>query len=225
METDEPPKPKRIHFIAVMFLSFLIIVVGMVIEQSIRWTNHFEGMVSGLFQGVVIGVAFCVIYVLPWSAIIMVIYRFGRFKRFRTQWMLAPSIVLALLLISSLITNPPNPFIRFKNFTKTELPSNAQDLEYRFSGGGLADYFDTYYFKTTPAEVDRLIANLGLHEDNYYGQNDMTHTIIKSLPGCPDFKSWEGARQYKGMDERQHWFYHIITDSTRTHVYIVVGCI
>lgn len=128
-------------------------------------------------------------------------------------------------MLVSLLVDPPSPTKRFEKFTKTSLPGNAWDLHFRFTGGGIADYGDTYYFKTTPSEVDRLIEELGLVEDEVYGQEGMSYTIIKTLEDCPDFSSWEGSKQFKGWDERRHWFYYLITDSTRTQVYVMVGSI
>ncbi len=224
MESEETPKLKRLHFAAVLFLSYLIFTAGMVIEQSMTWTNHFEGFMSGLFHGAIFGLFFCLIYMLPWSLIIFGIYRWKKLQRFRTQWMLGPSLLFALLIVGSLVIDPPTPSRRFKNFTKTEFPSNAKNVHYHFSGGGIADYGDTYYFETTPAEVDRLIKELGLEIDEYYGREDLSHTIIKQLPGCQDFKLWKNAKKFSGSDGKQHWFYSLITDESRTRVYMDVGC-
>ena len=225
MDSDETSKPKRMHFALTLLLSFLAFPVGYTIDQTFRWTNHWEGFLSGLMQGAIFSVAWCLIYILPWSLIIFGLYRWRRWQRFRTQWILAPSILIVTVMIGSLIFDPPRPANRFKNFAKTELPANAQNLCFQFRGGGFADYSDTYYFKTTPEEVDRIIADMGLSEDEFYGREGMSHTTVTQLEGCPDFSSWEGAKQFKGWDERQHWFYYLITDSTRTQVYVMVGCI
>jgi hypothetical protein len=225
MDYDEAAKPKRMHFALTLLLSFLAFPVGCTIDQTFRWTNHWDGFVSGLIQGGILGVLWCLIYVLPWSLIIFWLYRWRRWQKFRTPWILAPSILIVTVMIGSLIVDPPTPAKRFKNFAKTELPSNAQNLKFRFSGGGFADYADTYYFKTTPEEVDRIIADMGLAEDEFYGREGFSHTTVSQLDGCPDFSSWEGAKQFKGWDDRQHWFYYLITDSTRTQVYVMVGCI
>jgi hypothetical protein len=225
MDSDEPSKPKRMHFALTLLLSFLASPVGYTIDQTFRWTNHWDGFLSGLIQGGMLGIPWCLIYVLPWSLIILGLYRWRRWQRFRTQWILAPSILIVIVMIGSLIVDPPSPTRRFKNFAKTELPANAQNLNFRFSGGGFADYADTYYFKTTPEEVDRIIADMGLAEDELYGREGLSHTTVSRLDGCPDFSSWEGAKQFQGWDDRQHWFYYLITDSTRTEVYVMVGCI
>ena len=225
MEPEDAPKPKRLHFVLLLFLSFLVFVAGFTFEQTFSWTNRLDGFMSGLIQGGMLGVAWCLIYVLPWSLLIFGLYLWRGWERFRTQWILAPSILIVILVAGSLITHPPSPAKRFKRFAKTELPANAQNVNFRFSGGGFADYADTYYFKTTSKEVDRIIADLGLAEDEFYGREGMSHTIVSPLPGSPDFSSWGGSKQFKGWDERQHWFYYLITDSTRTHAYVMIGCI
>ncbi len=225
MEPDETPTPKRLHFALLMLFSFLAFPVGYTIDQTFRWTDHWEGFLSGLIQGGILGVPWCLIYILPWSLIIFGLYRWRRWQRFRTQWILAPSILIVVVMVGSLILDPPSPARRFAKFGKTALPVNARDLHYRFTGGGFADYGDTYYFTTTPSEVDRLIRDMKLEENGSYSILGMSHTGFTPLPGCPDFSSLKGAKQFTGWDERQHWFYHLVTDSTRTQVYVIVGCI
>jgi hypothetical protein len=88
----------------------------------------------------------------------------------------------------------------------------------------MADYGDTYYFITSPSEVERLVRDMGLEENEFYTAGSMEHTGFPPLPGCPDYNEWEGAKQFKGWDDKQHWFYYLITDSTRKHVYVMVGC-
>jgi hypothetical protein len=213
------------HFALVMLVSFLAVPVGYAVDQTFRWTSRWEGFLSGLIQGGILGVPWCLIYALPWSLIIFGLYRWRRWQRFRTQWMLAPSIWIVAVMLGSLIVDPPSPTHRFAKFAKTTLPLNARDLHFRFTGGGFADYGDTYYFATTPSEVERLVRDMGLEENESYSSEGMSHTGFTSLPGCPDFSSWEGAKQFKGWDERKHWFYYLITDSTHTKVYVIVGCI
>lgn len=225
MEPEEKPTPKQPNFTWLLLLSYLIFLAAFTFEQTLRWSNPIDGFMSGIIQGSLLGVAWCLIYILPWSLIIFGLYRWRRWPRFRTHWTLAPSVLLSIASAGSLVVNPPNPSNRFKRFAKTDLPANAQNLHYRFTGGGFADYGDTYYFTTTPAEVDRLIVDLGLAEDVAFGREGLSYTIMQPLEGCPDFSSWEGAKQFKGWDEKEHWFYYLITDPTRSQVYVMVGCI
>ena len=139
--------------------------------------------------------------------------------------MFGPSILMCLLSISSLVTNLPTPKYRFKQLAKADLPANLESLNYRFSGGGLSDYSDTYYFKTSSAEIDRLIREMGLEEDEFYGDSSTSHTIISPLPGSPDFKKWLEHKQFRGGRDEGSWHYYLITNKLKTQVYINVGCI
>lgn len=215
---------KRHRFGSLLFLSFLIFLLGFVIEQTLQWSNRLHGLLSGLMQGGMLGLAWCVIYVLPWTLILFGLYHWRGWWRYRTAWALAPSVLVAVVMVGSLGFHPPVPHKRFKRFAKIELPSDAENLHAHFMGGGFADYIDTYYFKTRPSEVDRMIRELRLEPDRFFAA-EKSHSIVKPLPGCPDFSKWNGAVQYKGWDQRQHWFYYLIVDSSKTQVYVVIGCI
>ena len=225
METEETQKQKRLHYAIVLLLSFLFFTAGFAIEQTFRWTNHFDGFMNGLIQGAIFGVTFCLIFILPWSLLIHALCRWRRSQESPNLLILAPSILFFIAMIGSLVIDPPNPRNRFKEFANTELPSNASNFHYRFTGGGIVDYQDTYYFTTTPAEVKRMIAEMNLEEDEIFDRKGMSPTNIDPLPGCPDFSSWEGAKQFKGWDDQKQWFYYLITDATKTKVYMKVGCI
>ena len=215
---------KSPHFGLLLLISFALFNLGYIVDQTIRWSDHVQGFLNGVIHILFFGGAWC-FYLLPWSLIIFGLYRWRRWKRFRTQWILAPAVLMFLATIGGLLFQPPTPTRRFKSFAKTELPSNAQNLHYHFSGGGIADYGDTYYFETTPDEVARMIEDMRLDEDQLYGREGLTHTTVSALPSCPDYSTWEGAKQYKGWDDKQHWFYCLITDVSRTKVYMMIGCV
>lgn len=215
---------KRLHFGLLLLISFALFNLGYIVDQTVRWSDHAQGFFNGVVHILFFGIAWC-FYLLPWSLIVFALYRWRGWKRFRTQWALAPAVLVLLAMIGGLLFQPPTPSRRFKGFAKTELPSNARNLHYHFSGGGVADYGDTYYFETTPDEVGRIIGDMRLEADEFYGREGLTHTSVSRLPGCPDFSTWKGAKQYKGWDDRQHWFYYLITDATRTKVYMMIGCI
>lgn len=223
--SDETTKDiKRLHFGLQLLISFALFNLGYIVDQTVRWSNHAQGFFNGVVHMLFFGIAWC-FYLLPWSLVVYALYRWRGWKRLRTQWVLAPAVLVFLAMIGGLIFQPPTPSRRFKSFAKTELPPNARNLHYHFSGGGVADYGDTYYFETTPEEVERIIGEMRLNEDEFYGRKDLTHTTVSRLPGCPDISTWEGAKQYTGWDDQQNWFYYLITDDTRTKVYMMVGCI
>lgn len=164
------------------------------------------------------------IFLLPWSLLVFVLYRWRKWKRFRTCWVLAPAVLVLIASVAGLIVRPSMPQSRFKNFAKTDLPTDARNLRYHFSGGGFADYVDTYYFETTPQEVGRLIRDLSLEPDEVFGFEGTYFTPVKPMPGWPDFSTWEGAKQFKGWDFKRQWYYYLITDSSKTHIYLQISC-
>jgi hypothetical protein len=204
-------------------LSFLTFFIGFTVNHTFQWTNHWAGFQSGLVQGGFFALMWCAIYVLPWSLIIRGIYRRRQWQKFRTHWILAPSILIAAVLMGSLIIDPVSTHQRFSSFTKTTLPENAEDLNFQLTGGGVVDYSDIYYFRTTPSEVERLIRALDLEEVS--PSADMQYTGLNPLRGSPDFTAWKGARKFEGSDETKVWYYHMITDSEGKQVYVHVGCI
>ena len=222
VEYDDPAKPMRLVY--ALLLSFPLFGVGYVIEQTIRWTNHLDGLMSGLIHLIFLSIA-SPIYLIPWALIVHFSFRKRTNQKRRTLWMFGPSILMCLLSISSLVTNRPTPKYRFKQLAKADLPANLESLNYRFSGGGLSDYSDTYYFKTSSAEIDRLIREMGLEEDEFYGDSSTSHTIISPLPGSPDFKKWLDHKQFRGGRDLGSWHYYLITDKLKTQVYINVGSI
>jgi hypothetical protein len=223
MKLEDGRKPKRMHFSLVLLLSFLGFFLGIVIDQTLRWTNHLAGFLNGLLLGGMCGLAWCVVYVLPWSLIILGIYRWAGLNRFRTEWLLAPSVIIFLAWIGSILIIPNDPAHRFKRFAKTELPANVQNLHFEFTGGGFANYGDTYYFQTTPNEIDRLIAGMQLIRDESHGRQGSAPTQVTALPDCPEFASWEGVERYQHYDDSTGWFYCLITDASKTQTYIFIG--
>ena len=109
---------------------------------------------------------------------------------------LVPSILAICWVLVIFIVDPPAARSRFKKFTGVELPKNARDLGFSGEGGGLADFCDTYFFQSTPDEVDRLIRDLGLEEDTFWNGRKSSGLPGLPLPGCPDFRTWQNSRHY-----------------------------
>ncbi|EDM28373.1 hypothetical protein LNTAR_10671 [Lentisphaera araneosa HTCC2155] len=135
---------------------------------------------------------------------------------------MSPSILPLIFVLWSLFTNPPTPHKRFKSLTKVDLPQDLKNLNHHFSGGGIADYFDTYYFETSPEKIDKLILQLQVTLDEHY-EGKLSHSIVPVLKGSPNYKEWSDAMQYKNNEGT--WFYSLITNNNKTQVYVVVGCI
>ncbi|WP_395715766.1 hypothetical protein [Prosthecobacter sp.] len=212
---------RQMHFAKAYLLSFGVFCFGLVVDQAARWTDHLAGIVNGLFQCIYMGIAWC-LYLLPWSLLVFGLYRWRKWKRFRTHWMVAPSAAFFVLVLVILLIEPPTAANRFRSIAKVELPSTAIDLHYSLSGGGLADYGDQYYFKCRPEDVSKLIEVMKLAEDQSY-KGPGSYSIISGLPGCPDPDSWTGSKQFRRDTET--WFYYLLTNHNKTEVYVFIGCI
>ena len=72
-EFDQPAKP--MHFGGALALSLVLFNSGFVVSQALRWTNHFLGLLNGLFQTIFFSFGWCMFF-LPWS--LGVLYCFGK---------------------------------------------------------------------------------------------------------------------------------------------------
>lgn len=217
----EPSKP--MHFAAALILSFVIFNAGYVVSQTLGWSNHLAGLANGIFHSLFFVFGWAMLFI-PWGIAVYASFRKRQDKRRRTQWILAPAWIVFIIFLGGIAFDYPTPKKRFERLAKVDFPSQVDGLRTQFTGGGIADYGDTYYFKTTSAEIDRIIREKGMKEDLSFGKFGKSDTIIKPIQGCPDFDEWEGAKQYRWMDSQLHWFMYLIIDSAKTQAYIFVGC-
>lgn len=203
-------------------LSFLILISSYTLDQTIRWTDHLEGFRAALVHSLIL-LPFCAIFVLPYSLLVIGLYQWRKWRRFRTQWLVAPACLALIATLANLVVEPPTAANRFRRFAKAELPADARNLLYSASGGGFADYDDNYYFETSPAEVHRLLREMKF--DPAKG-GELGFSIIsgaKSLNG-PDPAAWTEARVYQRHNV-DGWYYTLITDVAKSRVYISMSCI
>ncbi len=219
-EADFVGEVRQMHLAKALFFSFCLFSLGLVIDQTARWTDRFHGFLNGLFETIYFGFGWC-IYLMPWSIVVYALYRWRKWKRFRTHWIFAPSVFLFVVMIAGLIYEPPTPQNRFRSFTKVELPEMASDIRYSFSGGGLADYGDQYYFKCSPEEVKRLVHEMHLEVDQGYTSPE-SYTLIRGFSDRSDPKTWVGGTQYRGGSDS--WSYYLLTNRDQTEVYVYVFC-
>lgn len=220
-QTDQAPA-HPFGFGRLLFISFGIFSLSFLIDQTLRWSDPIEGLKNGLVHIGLFGI-FWVLSLAIWSLVIFGLYRWRNWQRFRSQWVLLPALLVLISFLLSLVLDPPTPSHRFSRFAKTELPANAGNLKFEFLGGGIADYCDTYYFESTPTEIDRLIREMDLVEDPVYEPSE--HGLRK-LPGAPDPATWPASRRFRNrQDVELRWFHELITDGTKSRVYVQVMCI
>jgi hypothetical protein len=214
---------KPLGFGALLAIPFGLANLGSIIEQTVRWTNPLHGFVIGLFHVFIYGFVW-VLFALPLSLLIESLYRWRKWQRFRTHWVLAPAFIITAIPLGSLFVEPPFASTRFAKFTQTTLPENMQNFRCDLSGWGIGDYFDTYYFETTPEEFERLRMKMKLSQDAFFEQHNEHTTSIKVLPKWPDYRQWVSPVQYRG-ESTSGCFYCVITDASKRKVYIFIGTI
>ena len=221
---DAAVPPKRAHFGLLLLSSFLLWSGAYVIDQTVRWTNHFEGFVNGVFHAIFIMSLVWAVYLGPWSALIWILSRWRGWHRYRTPWVLGPAVLAFVLQMGSLVMSPPDARTRFERFAGAELPDEIADLRVHFTGGGITDYGDTYHFTCTPQETGHLIRDMQLEKDPAFANAEAEpgSSFVIPLPGgWPDHREWDGRVQYRGGPPG--WFFYLLTDESQTRVYIFIG--
>lgn len=222
-----PPLPRptvmprrQPHLLVLLTASFLMFTGSYVVDQAFRWSDPIEGIASGLFHVFFTGIAWLFSGLVP-GLVVASLYRWRGWRRFRTVAITATGIAALALTIAGLIFDPTTPAGRLKDFAGAELPSSARDLHTHFSGGGIADYSDYYYFRCEAADTEALIRALHLKIDE-----SSSGWFEKSpFPGWPNPTDWVGSTLYAGDRDNHSWFYYLRTDATREQVYLFIGCI
>ncbi len=217
--SNETKQREREPGLLVLFaVSYAIFIAAFVVDQTFRWSNHLDGLKSGLLQGAIFGVAWCVIYVLPWSLIMIWLHRWRKWTRSRSGYILAPSYFIFVLFVAGLLFSPPTARRRFSDHAKMDLPGDVADLRYKLSGGGVADTIDSYYFRTSPEQVEQLIKGMNLSAERSH--LDSGYSPISKLPDAPDPKAWVAASLYSRNEGI--WWYYLLANSSKTEVYILM---
>ncbi|MGE9269021.1 MAG: hypothetical protein ACQKBY_13090 [Verrucomicrobiales bacterium] len=212
------------RFAGLLALSFLLFNLGPVLEETARWTRPASGFRNGLFHVLLFGIIWF-LFLFPWSLLIYGLYRWRNWRRFRSFWVLFPALLALFGSVAGLVFDPPTPEKRFYSDTGIEWSPESHMKGHFLSGGGFIDMSDHYYFETSPAVVERLVQELKLEEEADYGVEDWVRVQIELLPGCPDYREWLNATYYTVFVEDSGWFYYLLTDETRTKVYLHAGCI
>ena len=109
-----------------------------------------------------------------------------------------------------------------------DMPAEAEGLLYYFSGGGIADFGDTYYFRTSPEEIDRMLREMKLTGSGSLGESPWMERdgwVKELLPGFSGMAEWGEIKQYSRYDEERFWFFELAHDEAKTQVIIHLGCI
>jgi hypothetical protein len=209
------------HLLLLLVASFVLFTGSFVLDQAFRWTDPLEGITSGVFHVFFTGIAWLLYGLVP-GLLIYGLYRWRGWQRFRTVAIVFPGIAALVVAIVGLIASPTTPAKRLKQFTGADLPASTRDLRTHFTGGGVADFGDTYYFRCSPNDTDALIRALSLTPTDSHDQHFFSK---RPFPAWPDPSTWTGSTLYRGGRDEGGWFYYLHTDAPREQVYLLVTCI
>ncbi|GEP41545.1 hypothetical protein [Brevifollis gellanilyticus] len=223
-ESSHQAAPQRLGLGKLLLISFALCSGSIIVDQTIRWSNPLEGFLAGSIFATIVTLSYGSILILPWSFVIWGLYEVFEWKRFRSQWILAPAIAVVLLILAGFFTSPPTARGSFKQFANAKIPADATSLKYHLWGGGYADYAINYYFECSSESVEKLIADMQMEHAGRITAEEMPYLRpIKKLPEGPDYRQWVGGYHYSL--ERRGWFFDILTDPTKTKVYVWISCI
>lgn len=213
---------RQAHLGLLLVVSFVISVSSYIVDQAVRWSDHFRGAFNGLVHVFLFGFLWLLL-VLPLSLVIYGLFRWRGWQRFRSSAILLPAIVFFILGVTNLLTDPPTAANRLRRLANVELPPTAREIRTHFIGGGIADYEDIYFFRCAPDDTESLIRALILQP----ATQDFNQNLFERAPFplWPDPSTWAGSTLYRGESEDGSWFFYLRTDAAREQVYLLVCCI
>jgi hypothetical protein len=227
-QTTARERTKTPSLFQLIAVSYFLFNFGIILMETLNWTNKLHGFINGLIVAAVFGTMFWGIVCLPWMAIVAYLYHGEESFRFRTPTLLLPTFIALAFFLFSLATSFPTPENRFESRTETPLPKPADNLIANIEGGGgLADFRDSFYFETSRDQTEKLISTLELKGSGKMKSEPSlaNNKLYRQLTGMPDFRTWPSWTMYRRDDEEANRYYLLITNSTRTRVIVSICCI
>lgn len=189
------------------FLSTILLIAAIGTNEGLRWSNFWSGFETAVFSLLILLIPPLILFVAAWiwNLLCLRIIRPSRHPRLVRIAMVIPAFGL---LTYSIVTRPSSPE-RFEQITGVAFPENYSEAFFSHVGGGITDHSHVFVFNTSPEETERLIQELDLHpRDSSDGGFDQ---ILEAHP--------DGKIYYRA-DEDRNWYYELVTDVTRTKVWI-----
>lgn len=159
------------------------------------------------------------IYMVPLGLIVFICHRNNKDMKRRNQWLMTPAWLVVILILAGLIFSPPAAEKRFERSMGSRIPDDAKHFSAELIGGGMYDRRDTFYFETTPGEVDRLIREARLLEADSFTEDNVSR-IFKPLANDSMLKSLEKPALFKLFEGNR--FRYLFTDSSKTRVFVSI---
>lgn len=223
MNSPDPVCRKPLPVAMVALLWGALTTIGYTIDSTLRWTDHAEGFKTGLLLSSLMLIA-SLCYGTPWILAVWALYRWRKWRRFRSAWMLAPPLAFFLAVPVLWVIDPPDAASRLRKVANVSLPAEAQNLRWHHEGPTLASgSSDIYYFEAPPDAVRRFIFELNLKRDPQYWPRGQS-LPLRVPTGWPDPAHWPGGtRYYRDSPEILGPRHEVFTDGLATRVYFYSG--
>lgn len=214
-------------------ISLAVFELPMVLFAVFTWSDHSEGLKYGLLFCVPMMGLVWFLLVLPWSLVVLWLYRWRGWRRFRTAWVLAPSVIWLLFPVGSLLIDPPTPKRMFELLVVSPMPESVSNLRMFRSGGVPAPLRCLFYFEIAPEDFPTILESkpftlatqkLGDPPPFWPSTDDKSEMVstIRALVGdasswpMPD--GWEGIEVYRYLTEGETE-YTVVADQEHRRIY------
>ena len=209
------PEQSKWWAIRWMVAIWLLGWLGMIAGYAIRNTDVMGGAMIGLLQGTFIS-PFLLIVNVPLGAVGLAIGKIGKLRSYRTAISLVLASAISIVDIGSAIYQRATPKQALQRWTGVAFPQGATIHRHSYFGGGLADARYVFVFTCSAEETGRLIRELELSGNPF-------HEAYSRRPEI-DLEVWQPAEDWSQADGKGSADYlELITDSTRTKVYLAFG--
>jgi hypothetical protein len=192
MSSSEPSTRKPLSLWVVIGIWLLVPASVFIIDQTIRWTDHSRGFLTGLVLSCLMLLA-SVMYGTPWLLGVAAVYWWRGWRRFRGAWMLAPVMGFTLWVLALLMVQPPTASNRLREVSGVTIPDDARNLRWYYEGATLASgSSDRWYFEASSESIRRCLGELKLTRHSPVGENGGS-IRLHSPPGWSDPRQWPGG--------------------------------
>lgn len=206
-QSDQRKRPP--HGCSVLVASWAIYALGMGVGWPVRWTTHWERLLSGfVYSSTFLLPVFLVLVLLPTGIVLVLARRRGFSAKAQRIASLLPAVIAGGSFAVWGVVHLESVPERFEKMLGASIPGNAANLSACLSGGGLADHFDWYYLETSREELARLLDSAGFMQSAFEDREQQEFEIraIGSHPRMQAFEpwTWASAAVYQRPNSRRH---------------------
>ncbi len=222
--------PKPFHFALVTAASFIICFSSLGVVQLACWINGIDGFFITPWDLMAIIVVWgCAI--LPYSIFLALMYRWFKWKRVRTAWLLAPAILFCAFFIFINLNDNLTPEGTFSRIITHPVPDSLNNLRVNIARSLMGGNQWIFYFELDPVDAEKLMqihpfehTDMTLDDINLFRKNDNNECALERFTwfdsGWPLPHTWSDAEIHTYRDPESHRMYFLITDSLHRSFYV-----